>query len=186
MKNRILLFGFAAIIAAVVFSIAACKNEPEPGPIYPDAITSVKDFGTWLGSQSGNNSTPYEVNLNNLTNNDIPGIKNVLQSNSTKYVSLNIGGSPLITSIGNEAFKGCVTLTKIVIGTSVTSIGEKAFDGCTHLTTVTFEQDSTSIGENAFPQGNGTGGDKLKTAYSTGKLGTYTRASSGDEWTKQQ
>jgi len=74
---------------------------------------------------------------------------------------------------------------------SVTSIGEAAFSRCTSLTSVTFVAGSNiasaNFGNNAFPEGGSYyeyGGNTLKTAYSTGKAGTYTRASGGSTWTK--
>jgi hypothetical protein len=92
-----------------------------------------------------------------------------------------------VTSIDASAFSNCTSLTSITIPNSVTSIGMMAFDGCTNLTSVTFATGSNiadaDFGNGAFPQGIG-GGDALKTAYSTGKAGTYTRATNGDTWTK--
>ena len=35
-----------------------------------------------------------------------------------------------VTSIGDNAFQGCTSLTSITIPSSVTSIGKRAFDGC--------------------------------------------------------
>ena len=55
-----------------------------------------------------------------------------------------------VTSIGNEAFDGCSTLTSIVIPNSVTSIGSDAFLGCFSLTSVTIPNSVTSIGYGAF------------------------------------
>ena len=42
-----------------------------------------------------------------------------------------------VTSIGNGAFSGCSSLTRIALPDSVTSIGGKAFNGCGSLTSVT-------------------------------------------------
>ena len=55
-----------------------------------------------------------------------------------------------VTSIGHRAFYGCTSLTEITIPDSVTSIGSYAFYGCTGLTEITIPDGVTSIGEGAF------------------------------------
>ena len=55
-----------------------------------------------------------------------------------------------VTSIGGDAFAGCTGLTSVTIPDSVTSIGGDAFAGCTGLTSVTIPDSVTSIGEGAF------------------------------------
>ena len=54
--------------------------------------------------------------------------------------------------IGNYAFYNCISLTGISIPAGVTSIGQEAFRGCRNLTTVTFAPDSQlrNIGYLAF------------------------------------
>ena len=55
-----------------------------------------------------------------------------------------------VTSIGGSAFFGCTSLASVIIGDSVESIGNYAFDGCTSLTSVTIPDSVTSIGGGAF------------------------------------
>lgn len=57
-----------------------------------------------------------------------------------------------IAFIGNEAFKGCTSITKISFQ-NCRLIGNRAFEGCTSLTTVEFRDDASSlqqIGAKAF------------------------------------
>jgi hypothetical protein len=55
-----------------------------------------------------------------------------------------------VTSIGNNAFWFCTSLTNITIGDSVTSIGKDAFGYCGLLTSITIPDSVTSIGAKAF------------------------------------
>jgi len=55
-----------------------------------------------------------------------------------------------VTSIGDNAFEGCINLTSVTIGNGVTSIGRNAFDLCTNLPFVNIGSNVTSIGDFAF------------------------------------
>jgi len=55
-----------------------------------------------------------------------------------------------VTSIGDNAFKGCSGLTSIEIPSGVTSIGSNVFNGCSGLASNEIQGGVTSIGSNVF------------------------------------
>ncbi len=71
-------------------------------------------------------------------------------SNATEIVIPSTYQGKSVTSIGNEAFRDCASLTSITIPDSVTKIGWDAFRDCTSLTSVTIPNSVTSIGGEAF------------------------------------
>ena len=93
-----------------------------------------------------------------LTSIDIPNsvtsIGNEAFTNCTSLSSCTFEEGSQLTSIGNYVFQGCISLTSIDIPNTVTSIGQYAFSNCSGLTSCTFEEGSqlTSIGERAFQQ----------------------------------
>ena len=94
------------------------------------------------------NGIKYCLDEDNLTaeviNNDYEGDIIIPQS-----VELN-ERTYRVTSIGEDAFNGCKSLTSIAIPEGVTSIGYNAFRGCESLTSITIPEGVTSIGEDAF------------------------------------
>ena len=55
-----------------------------------------------------------------------------------------------VTSIGDDAFCNCDSLTSITLPDSLTSIGDEAFLSCNGLTSITLPDSLTSIGDMAF------------------------------------
>ena len=208
------VFGIAVIIAAIVFSaallFAGCESDDDDGLTF----NSIEDFDKWLSKRKENTpDTSYNVKLNvgslRSSRRDID-IGDILRENYRKYVNLDLSESTAIISgefyscgtltdiilpnntpdIQAGSFMGCINLISITIPDSVTSIGSSAFKGCNSLTSVTFATGSNipdaNFGNGAFPEGSyGYSGNALKTAYSTGKAGTYTRVVNGETWTKQ-
>ena len=60
------------------------------------------------------------------------------------------GNTYRVTSIGDEAFYLCFSLTSVTIPESVTSIGNSAFENCSGLTSIIIPNSVTSIGLDAF------------------------------------
>jgi hypothetical protein len=98
----------------------------------------------------------------------------------TSLTSVTIPNS--VTSIEDDAFASCHSLPSITIPGSVTYIGKRAFTDCNSLTSVKFEGkiSSSNLENNAL----GWSGD-LRDKYLAGGIGTYTRPSGSDTWTKQ-
>ena len=66
----------------------------------------------------------------------------------SSLTSVNIPNS--VTAIGGAAFAGCSALTSVTIPNSVTTIGNSAFSGCRSLTSVNIPNSVTTIGDYAF------------------------------------
>ena len=70
------------------------------------------------------------------------------EQNETTGASVQTGTG--LTTIGNEAFMGCTSLTGIEIPNTVTNIGYESFKGCIKITSLQIPASVTSISYTAF------------------------------------
>lgn len=81
----------------------------------------------------------------------IEGIKTALNENNNKpLVSLDLGRTTGLSSIGAAKFQNCTALSAIVLPEGIDSIKESAFEGCTSLASVTIPDIVNEIGQFAF------------------------------------
>ena len=116
--------------------------------VIPDSVTSIDEYAfracmglTSITVQEGNSR--YHSAGNCLIETES---KTLLAGCQNSVIPTD--GS--VTSIGDEAFSGCKSLTNITIPDSVTRIGQSAFFNCTGLTSITIPNRVTSIGDEAF------------------------------------
>ena len=86
------------------------------------------------------------------SNYTIPGsVTSIVDDAFYKCSSLtNVTIPDSVTSIGDWAFSGCSNLTSVTIGSGVTTIGSSVFRNCSSLASVTIPNSVTSIGGGAF------------------------------------
>ena len=118
----------------------------------PNSVTSIGDyaFGTCHGLTSVHISDLEawcKIFFGNSSSNPLY-YSHHLYMNSSEITNLVIPNS--VTSIGNYAFYGCISLSSVTIPNSVTSIGNYAFYGCSGLTTITIGSGVKRISDRAF------------------------------------
>jgi hypothetical protein len=90
-----------------------------------------------------------EAQINYVVSGNTAYVTNSPNAAGNIVISNTYAGYP-VTSIGDDAFKDCTSLTSITIGTNVTNIGDYALYYCSGLTSVTIGNSVTSISDDAF------------------------------------
>ena len=119
----------------------------------PASVTNIGNSAFFLCSALKS----IEVNSNNNNYASIDGV--LFNKQITTLIQYPIGKTQTtydspegVTSIGNNAFYGCTSLTSITIPASVTNIGSQTFQQCTSLTSINIPASVTNIGDSAFQQ----------------------------------
>ena len=129
---------------AITVSVVSCSSDG--GQSEPIVVSGTYKIGDLYYDLSKNQTAEvtYEVRL--YEGNNYQGLTTANIPASVTYY----GTTYSVTSIGDEAFHDCSSLTSVTIPNSVTSIGWCAFQYCSSLTSVTIPNSVTSIGEDAF------------------------------------
>ncbi|MBO7609140.1 MAG: leucine-rich repeat domain-containing protein, partial [Muribaculaceae bacterium] len=132
MKPKLLHLKRVALMLLLIMSISTAS------------AYSFKSNGIYYNITSSTNMTVC-VTYSSKTNNDYSGIVDI--PNSVTYDGKNY----TVTAIGEYAFTGCTSLTKVQITSKyLTTIGSYAFSGCNGLSTFVFPKQVTSVGNYAF------------------------------------
>ena len=150
---------FLSLILAILCSTSIALADTYTGTTGDCTYTLDTDEGTLVISGSGamadyssSSSVPwysYRSYVKTVTIEDgVTSIGNDAFYYCTSLTSVTIGSG--VTYIGDYAFYRCSSLTSITIPDAVTYVGSFAFYNCSSLTSITIPDGVTSIGSHAF------------------------------------
>ncbi len=155
LKSIILPSSLISIGSLTFSSCSSLDSITIPSSVTSIGIDAFLADVVYYGSGPSYSYTPIiTVDMNNPNYSSEKGI--LFNKNKTtliKFCNRKSGNYSIpnsVTSIGLDAFSGCISLTSITIPSSITSVGEKAFHDCVSLTSITIPSYVTSIGKSAF------------------------------------
>ena len=124
-----------------------CQAQSNPSGWDKDWNPSYRPV-VWGCIRAGNQDC-FEYAVSSIEGVESATITGYAGSDTSITVPETIGGVK-VTAIANSAFRGCASLTGIVIPESVTTIEDLAFEGCSALASIVIPNGVTSIGRYAF------------------------------------
>lgn len=131
----------AIVAAAMVLTLTACSNGASSSSSVSTSSSSTKS-GLSEEAQASDFEYKFKEELGGIEITEYKGKKEVIN------IPAKIDGKN-VTSIGEDAFVGCMGVTSAIIPNGVTTIGKSAFR-CLEIKSVTIPDSVTKIGENAF------------------------------------
>jgi hypothetical protein len=123
-----------------IISIESFKDSGLTSINIPDGVTSIHGYAFF------NCASLKEITIPNSVGN----ISNYAFAYCSDLTSVNLPENNNYTKIEDETFRGCNSLTSVVIPSNITVIGLKAFRYCNSLGSITIPDSVTKIRFNAF------------------------------------
>ena len=145
MKGRL-----CGLLLALLATTNLWAYDFQSGDLYYNITSSSEPYTVEVGGANSSITTvviPETVTYESRTY-SVTSIGDEAFDHCRSLTSVTIPNS--VTSIGDGAFSRCFSLTSVTIPNSVTSIGSEAFRSCSSLTSITIPNSVTSIGDMAF------------------------------------